>query len=125
MNFYQKEVERLNKALYPHDDLTKQVMQAKAYIDKNFSEHINLDKMAARALVSKFHFIRIFKKYYGQTPHQYLQEVRIDNAKKLLKKGKTIDSVYSSVGFISKTSFFSLFKRLTGKTPLNYQKNNR
>ena len=121
MTFYSTEVARLTRSLYPHDDLTKHIIQSKLYIDKYFSENINLDKIAAKALVSKFHFIRVFKKYYGRTPNQYLQEVRIEKAKVILQKGKTIDEACNAVGFTSKTSFISLFKKMTGKTPLTYQ----
>lgn len=121
MTFYNNEVARLTRSLYPHDDLTKHIIQSKLYIDRHFSENINLDKIASKALVSKFHFIRVFKKYYGRTPNQYLQEVRIEKAKKLLQKRKTIDEVCYAIGFTSKTSFISLFRKMTGKTPLAYQ----
>ena len=121
MTFYRDEIARLNKALYPHDDLTKQIIQSKLYIDKYYPDNINLDSISGKALVSKFHFIRLFKKYYGRTPHQYLQEVRIEKAKKLLAKGDSIDDVCNAIGFASKTSFISLFKKMTGVTPLVYQ----
>ena len=121
MSFYRDEIARLNKTLYPHDDLTRQIRDAKLYIDKHFSENINLDKIASQALVSKFHFIRLFKKYYGRTPNQYLQEVRIGQAKKLLLQGNTIDEVCAAIGFVSKTSFISLFKKKTGITPFFFQ----
>lgn len=121
MTFYSNEVARLSRSLYPHDDLTKHIIQSKLYIDKHFSENMNLGKIAGKALVSKFHFIRIFKKYYGCTPNQYLQDVRIQKAKQLLQKGKTIDEACYAIGFKSKTSFISLFKKKTGKTPLTYQ----
>ena len=103
MTFYRDEVARLTKSLYPHDDLTKQIIQSKLFIDKHFSENINLSKIAGKAMVSKFHFIRLFKKYYGRTPNQYLQEVRIEKAKQLLQKGKTIDEACYAIGFTSKT----------------------
>ena len=121
MTFYSDEVTRLTRSLYPHDDLTKHIIQSKLYMDKHFSENINLDKIAGKAMVSKFHFIRVFKKYYGRTPNQYLQEVRIEKAKKLLQKRKTIDEACYAIGFTSKTSFISLFKKMTGQTPLTYQ----
>src|SRR6187431_25436 len=98
MTFYSNEVARLTRSLYPHDDLTKHIIQSKLYIDKYFSENINLDRIAAKALVSKFHFIRVFKKYYGRTPNQYLQEVRIKMAKKELLKGNSIGEVCNAIG---------------------------
>ena len=125
MTFYRDEIARLKKALYPHDDLTKQITDAKVYIDKHFSEDINLDKIANKALISKFHFIRLFKKYYGRTPNQYLQEVRIEKAKKLLQRRNSIDEVCAAIGFVSKTSFIALFKKKTGKTPMVFQNPHR
>jgi len=121
MTFYSDEVKRISKNIYPYNDLTKKIITAKLFIDKHFSDDLNLNLIAAKAHVSKFHFIRLFKKYYGKTPNQYLQEVRIENAKILFKKGKKIDQVCSAVGFASKTTFISLFKKLTGVTPLSWQ----
>ena len=121
MTFYSKEIARISKAIYPHDDLTKKIVESKTYINRHYSSDINLNKIASKALVSKFHFIRLFKKYYGRTPNQYLQEVRIAKAKKLLQSGKSIDTVCISVGFTSKTSFTALFRKMTGTTPLVYQ----
>lgn len=121
MTFYSEEVKRISKAVYPHNDLTKKIIASKNFIDQHFAGDLNLDLIAKNAHVSKFHFIRLFKKYFGRTPNQYLQEVRIANAKKFLHKRKTIDEVCIAVGFTSKTSFMNLFKKITGTTPLAWQ----
>ena len=121
MTYHRDEINRINKIVYPHDDLTNQIIQSKLYIDKHFSGNINLDKIAGTAFLSKFHFIRLYKKYYGRTPNQYLQEVRIANAKKFLQSGKSIDEVCMAVGFESKTSFAGLFKKMTGITPFAFR----
>jgi len=78
--------------------------------------------IAGEAFFSKFHFIRLFKKTYNQTPHQYLTLVRIEKAKLLLQTEVAVADVCFSVGFDSISSFTGLFKRITSTTPSFYQK---
>jgi AraC-like DNA-binding protein len=78
--------------------------------------------MAGEACYSKYHFLRLFKTLYGRTPHQYLTELRIENAKQLLQAGRPTDEVCFSVGFDSVSSFKALFKRYTMLTPFAYRK---
>jgi AraC-like DNA-binding protein len=101
--------------------LYRRIVQAKLFIDNNFSKKIDLDNIADEAYFSKFHFIRLFKKIYGKTPHLYLTQVRIDHAKQLLNTDISISEVCFSVGFESLTSFTGLFKKLVGLTPSSYQ----
>jgi AraC-like DNA-binding protein len=102
---------------YPKDYLYKRVVQAKAFIDNNYPDKIDIDNISDEAYFSKFHFIRLFKKIYGKTLHQYLTSVRIEKAILLLKKGKPVSEVCYAVGFESLSAFGSLFKRLVGVTP--------
>ncbi len=107
---------------YPKVYLYRRIVQAKFFIDKNFEEQIDLERICSAAFFSKFHFIRLFKNSYGKTPHQYLIAVRIEEAKKFLAEGKNISEVCYGVGFESITSFTGLFKRRTGFSPHEYQK---
>lgn len=107
---------------YPKVYLYRRVLQAKLFIDTHFHEAINLDSVSEEATFSKFHFIRLFKKTYGKTPNQYLQYVRIDKARELLKSGNSVSDVCHSVGFDSLSTFAGLFKRMTGMAPSEYQK---
>ena len=106
---------------YPKVYLYKRIVQAKLFIDKNYAENIDLDNIADEAYFSKFHFIRLFKTIYGSTPHYYLRQVRIDQAKKLLAKNIAPSRVCALVGFDSTTSFTGLFKKMTSFTPAAYQ----
>jgi AraC-like DNA-binding protein len=99
MTFYHQQVQYLKKNLYPKDYLLTQIIQSKKYIDNNYSNNINLNDIAGEAFFSKFHFIRLFKKYYGVTPHQYLIRVRVAGAKKLLQSGRPISDTCYGVGF--------------------------
>ena len=121
MTFYHQQVQFLKKNLYPKDYLLTQIIRSKKFIDNNYSNNINLDDTAGEAFFSKFHFIRLFKKYYGVTPHQYLIRVRVAEAKKQLQSGMSISDACYAVGFESVPSFAKLFKVITGKTPLACQ----
>lgn len=121
MNYYSEQVKKLDKEVYPHKDITEKIRLSKSYLEKHYAENLGINDLAAKACISRFHFIRIFKKYYGQTPNQYLQDVRIKNAKKLLLKNLSVDKVCSAVGFESKTTFTCLFRKSTGLTPIAYR----
>jgi AraC-like DNA-binding protein len=106
---------------YPKVYLYRRIVKAKLFIDSNYADAIDLDHIADEAFFSKFHFIRLFKKTYGKTPHQYLTWVRIEKSKLLLQNEMTVSEVCYSVGFDSISSFTGLFKRVVGQTPSSYQ----
>ncbi|MEO6304554.1 MAG: AraC family transcriptional regulator [Bacteroidia bacterium] len=105
---------------YPKIYLYKRIVQAKLFIDSHFAENIDLNNISDEAYFSKFHFIRLFKKIYGKTPHQYLIFVRIENATKLIRNGIPVSETCHTVGFESLSSFSGLFKRMVGKNPSDY-----
>ena len=105
---------------YPKIYLYRRIVQAKLFIDNNYSDKIDLDNISDEAYFSKFHFIRLFKNIYGKTPHQYLTSVRISKATQLLRTDNSVSEVCFSVGFDSLTSFSGLFKRIVGISPSTY-----
>jgi len=121
MTFYHQQVQILQKQLYPKPYLLTQIIRSKKFIVNNFSNNINLNDIAGEAFLSKFHFIRLFKTYYGVTPCQYLTRVRVAEAKKLLLSGMAVSAVCYGVGFESVPSFTKLFRTITGTTPFAYQ----
>lgn len=105
---------------YPKFYLYKRIVQAKLFIDAHFSETLDLGNISEEATFSKFHFIRIFRKVYDKTPHQYLTSVRIENAMRLLKLNKSVTETCFEIGFESMSSFSGLFKRSVGISPSAY-----
>ncbi len=122
MTYYHQQVLKIKEEIYPKDYLCRQVIQAKHYMDEHYSRNIDLQQIAGEAFLSVFHFIRLFKKLYGLTPHQYLIAVRIGKAKELLQTNSNVTEVCYAVGFNSVTSFASLFKKISGLSPSVYQK---
>lgn len=105
---------------YPKVYLYKRIVQAKLFIDNNYSDNIDLDNISDEAYFSKFHFIRLFKNTYGKTPHQYLTSVRIEKAKQMLQLGKTVSFTCNALSFESLGSFSRLFKQVVGVSPSVY-----
>jgi len=106
---------------YPKVYLYRRVVQAKLYMDNHYHEAIDLHAISDQAYFSRYHFIRLFSKIYGKTPHQYLTGVRIDQAKLLLQTDLPVQQVCFAVGFDGVGSFTSLFKRQVGANPAQYR----
>lgn len=110
----------MNKCSHPKIYLYRRIVAAKRYIDEHYTERIQVRDMAREACFSKYHFLRLFKKAYGQTPHAYLTSLRIKRAKTLLLEEESITQVCFALGFESIPSFTHLFKRHTGYTPQQF-----
>lgn len=103
-------------------DIYKRIVTAKLYIDGNFREPIDLDRLAREACLSRYHFHRLFTRIYKVTPHQYLTRKRIEQARDCLAGNTlTVSEICNDVGFESIGSFSSLFKKESGHAPVNYR----
>lgn len=122
MNYYIREVKRIKEICFSNQIQLDIAVNTKRYIDSNFEKAINLNLLAHLRFTSKYHLIRVFKRYYGVTPRQYLIDKRIENAKKLLKRGASVSDTCYTVGFESVNSFSNLFKAKTGMAPSRYRK---
>jgi len=93
------------------------------YIEANLGKDIGLQDMAELAGLSRFHFLRAFKKTTDETPYQYLLRRRILRARTLLRESKmTVAKIASAVGFKDSTRFIRTFRRICGMTPGMYRK---
>lgn len=122
MNFYQMEINRIRKICYSNEGQIQTVIGARHFIDHNFDKELNLNLLSDVRFTSKFHLLRLFKRYYGLTPKQYLTDRRIQKSKDHLKNGMTVTETCFAVGFESPSSFSTLFKRKIGLSPVEFQK---
>ena len=98
------------------------LVRVREHIDRHFARDLTIEKLAAMARLSPFHFIRAFRAAYGETPHQYLRSRRLERAKELLATTTfPVTEVCDKVGFHSLGSFTTLFRRQTGETPGEYR----
>lgn len=93
------------------------------YLIKNFKEQIRLKSIAEVGNISPNSFCRYFKSHTGKTFSQFLIELRVGHACKLLIENKEcIKRICFESGFNNFTSFYKYFKLIKGKSPFAYQK---
>ncbi|MCM1525403.1 MAG: AraC family transcriptional regulator [Ruminococcus sp.] len=88
---------------------------------ENFPENeLCLDELAERAYVSKFHFLREFKKNAGLSPNKFRLFRRIRMSQRLLREGKSVTEAAVQTGFYDQSHFDRYFKKVVGVTPSEY-----
>ncbi len=111
------------KSLNNYFDNTKIISQSLEFINDSLNEIISLDNLASNVKLSKYHFLRVFKKELGITPHQYILNQKIENAKNFISKGYSIIDAALEVGFNDQSHFNRNFKRFYDYSPTLLIKN--
>lgn len=101
----------------------KRLAVVRDWIEDNFNRTLTLEELAGIAAMNHQHFLRLFNKVFHKTPHQYIIERRIAEARQLLlDPGMTVTDVCIAIGWDSLSTFTQLFKQRTGQTPGEYRK---
>lgn len=109
-----------NKQTLPEKSTT--VEQIRLYIDCHVTENLRVSDIARYFSFSDEHIIRIFKKIYGITPHQYILQSKIRLAMIMLKMtDSSIEKIAEKLGFSDSHHFSTQFKKLTGYKPTLYR----
>ncbi|HTW83869.1 MAG TPA: AraC family transcriptional regulator [Candidatus Sulfotelmatobacter sp.] len=96
----------------------RRAVEAALWIDAHAHETIDLERSAAQAELSPFHFVRSFARVLGVTPHQYLVRARLRRAAALLADpARPITAVAYDVGFGDLSNFVRTFRRAAGLSP--------
>jgi AraC family transcriptional regulator len=111
-------------ALYEGGLGDRKILQISEYIHAHLDQSIKLADLADVAGMSQFHFSRLFKQSMGISPHQYLLQQRVEQAKQLLKGSKlAIAEIALQCGFNSQSHLSKHFREAIGMTPSDYRKN--
>jgi len=99
------------------------VRQITEWMARHLAEDFTLDQLAAQAGLSKFHFHRLFTSATAMSPSHYHVNLRMDEAKRLLRETKrSIVDVALDVGYANPSHFAQLFRRETGLSPSDYRR---
>ena len=95
----------------------------RSYITANFNTDLTLEAIACRFGFTPSYVIKIFRKHVGQTPIQYLIDLRMAEAKRLLIANSELDikQIGEMVGYADPHYFSRIFKRVAGITPTAYR----
>ncbi|WP_137920697.1 AraC family transcriptional regulator [Hydrogenophaga sp. 2FB] len=100
----------------------RRAVEAAMWIAAHSHEDIDLDRAAREAALSPFHFLRLFSRVLGVTPHQYLVRSRLRHAAWLLADNDTpVTDVALEVGFADLSNFVRTFHRAAGVAPRDFR----
>lgn len=92
-------------------------------IHKKYADVMTLDDMIEEIPLSKYHFIRTFKRIIGTTPYNYLTSYRINSAKIYLRDTDlSVAEIAERCGFSDTSNFITQFKKHTGQKPMEYRR---
>lgn len=101
---------------------TQTVNQAIEFIQKNYNLNLSINEIANKVFLGPDYFRKIFKKVTGKSISTFRQELRIDEACRLLSTTKEpIKDISYRIGYTDIKTFYQTFKKMTGKTPKEYR----
>lgn len=102
---------------------TRSLAIVREYLEQNFQQQISNDELAELVGFSVQHLIRLFKVLYGMTPLQYLNDLRLRNAKAFLTSQSewSVNQIALRSGFLSASYFTAKFRSATGLTPKEFR----
>jgi AraC-like DNA-binding protein len=102
---------------------SRRAVQTALWLDARSQEPVDLEAAAREAGLSPFHFLRVFSRVLGVTPHQYLVRARLRRAARLLAdEGRSITDIALDAGFADLSNFVRTFHRAAGVSPRGFRR---
>jgi AraC family transcriptional regulator len=107
-----------SSSLRPSAQDQRRISAVLRHIEQNFDQPLQLDELAAVACMSKYHFLRTFRRIVGLTPHQFLLDLRMRRAATVLCTTQTpISAIAFDAGFGDLSTFNGRFRDVFGVSP--------
>ena len=101
----------------------RRIVEAALWIDEQAQQSISLELLAQAAGLSPYHFLRVFSRVLGVTPHQFLIRSRLRRAARLLARDeRPVTEVAYAAGFADLSNFIRTFHRAVGVTPAKFRR---
>lgn len=111
-----------SRARDPDDRALLRVAEALSHLERHYDQPVSLDELARIAVMSRRHFVRVFRKATGTSPRARLIQLRLDRAAALLRRTeRKITDVAFEVGFNDGNYFARQFRRVLGVSPRRYR----
>ncbi len=100
----------------------RRAVETALWLEANSASPLDLDDAAGQAGLSPFHFLRLFSRVLGVTPHQYLVRCRLKHAARLLAEDdRDVTAIAYDIGFGDLSNFVRTFHRAAGVSPLKFR----
>lgn len=120
LQIVKKSVKELFLYIKDYSEANQAVHTARDMLEQRYCEKIDVDKLADSVYISKYHFIREFRKYSGLTPHRFQMQRRIRQAQRMLRNNCDITETALATGFCDQSHFIKCFRKIAGITPSEY-----
>ncbi len=126
ISFHKKEVKKCGnvRALKPatRNEIYKRLCVAKDFLHSAFMDKHHLSRISSEACLSTPQLVRQFQAAFGITPHQYLIQIRLGHAARLLKQSSmSVQEITWRCGFENPSAFCRAFKTASGISPLGFR----
>lgn len=107
--------------LHEQSEDYQRIAQAIRYLEEHFKEQPSLDEIAAAVHLSKYHFQRLFKRWAGVTPNQFLHYLTVEYAKERLQEADSVFDAALDSGLSGSGRLHDLFVTFEAMTPGQYK----
>jgi AraC-like DNA-binding protein len=105
-----------------HDDTFRRLCRGHDFLASEYHSRVLLQQAAREACLSEFHFHRLFRITFGETPPDFLTRLRMDRARQMLASERSVTEVCFEIGYGSLGTFSSKFRDQFGRSPAEFQR---